>query len=214
MVTLKKLHEFAVEQGIEQDPRDRKRIEELLEDREEEYESLEDVREEQFDESRLDNPFDDSRILHGGDQDVTRLAVGIDMEVPELLLVERLNRDDERIDGVISHHPSGRAYATLSNVMKLQIDIMKEAGIPVSQAEAITRRRAGDVRKGLHPRNHPRVPKTARMLDMPMTCMHTITDNFAYRFVKDYLHEEEPRTTVSANWVCWDSPVGPIRAKR
>lgn len=194
MVTLEELHEFAVEQGIEQDPRDRKQIEELLDDREDEHDALEGVRREQFDESLLDNPFDDSRVLYGGDQDVSRLAVGIDMEVPELLLVNRLNDDDEDIDGVISHHPSGRAYATLSNVMKLQIDIMQDAGIPVSQAEAITRKRAGDVRKGLHPRNHPRVPTAARLLDIPMTCMHTITDNFAYQFVQDYLHDEEPRT--------------------
>ncbi len=194
MVTLKELHEFAVEQGIEQDPRDEKQIERLLDEREEEYESLEGVRKEKFNEDRLENPFDDSRVLFGGDQDVETLAVGIDMEVPELLLVDRLNDNGEDIDGVLAHHPEGKSLARLHGVMGLQIDTLHNAGVPISQAEAVVRPRARDVRQGVHGINHPRAPRTAELLDLPFATMHTITDNYAHQFVQDYLEDEDPRT--------------------
>ncbi len=194
MVTLKELHAFAVEQGIEQDPRDRKQIERLLEKRKEEYESLDGVREDRFDEDRLENPFDDSKILYGGDEDVSKLAVGIDMEPPELLLVDRLNEQGEGIDGVITHHPEGRSLARLHAVMGLQVDTLHGAGVPVSQAEAVVRPRVRDVKQGVHGINHPRTPKTAELLDLPLVSMHTITDNFAHQFVKEYLDEKDPYT--------------------
>jgi putative NIF3 family GTP cyclohydrolase 1 type 2 len=138
----------------------------------------------------LDNPFDDCKVLYGGDQDVDTVAIGIDIETQELMLIEEL--DD--VDGVITHHPEGRAYARLSDVMRLQIDSMTNAGIPVSQAEGIVRESAQKVRQGIHPKNHPRVPRAAELLDTPFMAMHTITDNHAYQYVKEYLADEEPRT--------------------
>lgn len=194
MVTLKELHEFAVEQGIEQDPRDQKQIDRLLEEREEEYDGLDGVRKEKYDEDRLDNPFDDSKLLYGGDQEVSKLAVGIDIETGELLLVDRLNESGEDIDGVITHHPEGRSLARLHAVMGLQVDTLHNAGVPISQAEAVVRPRVNAVKQGTHGINHPRVPRTAEILDLPITSMHTITDNFAHQFVKDYLEDEDPRT--------------------
>ncbi|MDY6769109.1 MAG: NGG1p interacting factor NIF3, partial [Candidatus Nanohaloarchaea archaeon] len=194
MPTLQEIHEFAVEEGIAEDPRDEEDIERELEEREEQYEELDGVRKERYDEDRLENPFDDCKVLYGGDQEVDTVAVGIDVETQELLLVDRLNESGEGIDGVITHHPEGRAYARLSDVMRLQIDSMKNAGIPVSQAEGIIKESAQKVRQGVHPKNHPRVPRAAELLDTPFMAMHTITDNHAYRYVKDYLDEEEPRT--------------------
>ncbi len=194
MPTLQEIHEFAVEEGIAEDPRDEEQIEDALEERGEQYEELEGVRKERYDEDRLENPFDDCKVLYGGDEDVETVAVGIDIETQDLVLVDRLNEDGEEIDGVIAHHPEGKAYARLSNVMQLQIDSMKKAGIPVSQAEGIIRESAKKVRQGVHPKNHPRTPKAAELLDLPFMNMHTITDNHAYQFVRDYLDEEEPRT--------------------
>lgn len=194
MVTLKELHEFAVEQGIEQDPRDKKQIDRLLEEREEEYGGLEGVRKEKFDEDKLENPFDDSKVLYGGDKKVSNIAVGIDMETQELLLVDRLNENGEDIDCVITHHPEGKSLARLHAVMPLQIDTLHNAGVPISQAEAVVRPRVNEVKQGVHGINHPRTPKTAELLELPLASMHTITDNFAHQFVKDYLEDEEPRT--------------------
>lgn len=195
MPTLEEIHEFAVEAGIAEDPRDEDQIDTLLDEREEQYEQLEGVRKEGFDENRLENPFDDSRLVYGGDQEMATVAVGIDIEMPELLLVDRLNRAQDRgIDGVIAHHPTGRSLARLHGVMALQIDTLHNAGMPVSQAESVVRSRARDVRQGVHGVNHARVPQAAELLDLPMTTMHTITDNHAHQFVKDYLDDEEPRT--------------------
>lgn len=194
MVTLKELHAFAVEQGIEADPRSEKQIEDLLEEREKEYEKLEGVWKEQYDEDRLENPFDDSKVLWGGEKNVSRLAVGIDMETQDLMLVDRLNEKGESVDGVITHHPEGIGLASLADVMRLQIDTLNQAGIPVSQAEGIVRPRMKEVERGVHPGNHPRAVKAAEKLGLPFMSAHTITDNLAYQYVKEYLDEEEPRT--------------------
>lgn len=194
MVTFDELHAFAVEEGIAEDPRDREEIERELEQRKEAYEKLEGARKEHYDADRLDNPYDDSKVLHDGNADVSRVAIGIDMEVQELVLVDRLNEQGEGIDGVITHHPEGRALAWLADVMDLQVDTLRKAGVPVSQAEAVVRPRVKSVRQGVHGINHPRAPTAAEQLGLPFMSMHTITDNHAHTFVQDYLEEAEPRT--------------------
>lgn len=194
MVKLKKLHEFAVEEGIKEDPRSEERIEKILKDRKEKYEDLEGPKKEMYDEGRLENPFDDCKIVYGPEEDVEKLAVGIDMEVQELVLIDRLNERGKNIDGVIGHHPEGRALANLYKVMGLQIDVLSEGGIPVSQAEALVRPRSQEIKKSIHPRNHPRTPKATELLDIPFMTLHTIADNHAYSFVNDYLDEEDPET--------------------
>ncbi|MFP4633576.1 MAG: NGG1p interacting factor NIF3 [Candidatus Aenigmatarchaeota archaeon] len=194
MVTLKEIHKFAVEEGIKEDPRDREKIEEMLEKRGEKYEDLEGVKKEKFDEDRLENPFDDSKVIYGGDEDVKRVAVGIDIETQDLVLIDRLNEKGEDIDGALAHHPEGRALANLHEVMGLQIDTLERAGVPVSQAEGIVRPRAEEVKKNVHAANHPRAPKTAELLDIPMLNLHTVCDNHAYQFMEDYLEEEEFET--------------------
>lgn len=194
MVTFDELHDFAVEQGIDQDPRDRDEIERELEEREEAYDKLEGPRKDHYDEDRLDNPYDDSKVLNAGDAEVSRVVVGIDMETQDLLLVDRLNEQGEDIDGVIAHHPEGAALSRLADVMDLQIDTLRKAGVPVSQAEAAVRPRVEDVRRGTHGINHPRAPTAAAKLGLPLMTLHTVTDNFAHTYVQDYLEEEAPRT--------------------
>ncbi|KXA90728.1 hypothetical protein AKJ62_00155 [candidate division MSBL1 archaeon SCGC-AAA259D14] len=194
MVKLKELHGFAVQEGIKEDPRSEEQIEKELDRRKEEYEKLEGVKKELYDEGRLENPFDDSKVIYGGDQEVEKIALGIDMEVQELLLIDRLNEKGKDIDGVITHHPEGRAMANLYNVMGIQVDVLSEGGIPVSQAEALVKPRADEVKKSIHPANHPRVPRTAEILDIPLMSLHTVTDNHAYSYIKEHLSEEEPDT--------------------
>ena len=50
------------------------------------------------------------------------------MEVGELMLADKI-RKESGLDLVISHHPEGRAYARLHEVMKLQVDILKSSGV-------------------------------------------------------------------------------------
>lgn len=194
MPTLRDIHEFAVEEAMDEDPRTAEEIQRELDERKEAYEDLDGVRREAFDTERLDNPFDDSKVLYGEDREVEVVAVGIDVQTPELLLLDRLNEQGRGIDGAIGHHPQGKAYANLSEVMKLQIDAMNNAGIPVSQAEWVIRKSATEVDKRLHARNHPRTPQAAAALDIPLACMHTTADNHAWSFTTDYLAEAEPYT--------------------
>lgn len=194
MVLLKELHKFAVEEGKKEDPRSEEQIEKELEKRKKEYEDLEGIKKEMYDKNRLDNPFDDTKIIYGQERDVDKIAIGIDMEVQEILLVDKLNEKGENIDGIISHHPEGIALAKLYEVMGLQVDVLSKGGIPVSQAEGLVRPRSEEVKKGVHPRNHPRTPVAAELLDYPFMTLHTVADNHGYSFVNEYLEEEEPET--------------------
>lgn len=194
MVKLEDLHKFAIKEGKKKDPRTEDQIEKQLKKRKENYEELEGVKKEMYDEDRLENPFDDTKIVHGPEREVNNVAIGIDMEIPELLLIEKLNEKGKNIDSVISHHPEGRAMARLYEVMGLQVDVLSEGGIPVSQAEALVKPRTEEVKKSVHPANHPRTPKAAKLLDIPFMTLHTAADNHAYSFIKKYLEEEEPKT--------------------
>ncbi|WGI17514.1 hypothetical protein [Methanonatronarchaeum sp. AMET-Sl] len=192
MVTLNELHEFAVEQAIEVDPRDRSRIEEILDERSEEYEDLEGVRKDSYDLNRLENPYDDSKVLYAGDREVEKVAVGIDIETQDLLLIDRLNEKGHEITGAIAHHPEGRGLANLHEVMKMQVETLEQVGVSISQAEAIVRGRVDEVRRGVHSGNHPRSVQTAELLDIPYACFHTLADNHVNSYLERYVEEEDP----------------------
>ena len=120
---LKKLFASAVQIGIDADPRGRKLIEKQLKKISEKGKKLEGIEKELFDEERTWNPYHDCRILNGtGEEEVTRLMVGIDMEAAEILLADRLREKGEKIDCILVHHPEGRALADLDKVMPVQVD--------------------------------------------------------------------------------------------
>ena len=61
--------------------------------------------------------FPDTAILYGsGEVEVKNILVGIDIEVADLLLADRI-RQNYGLDLVMSHHPEGAAYARLHEVM-------------------------------------------------------------------------------------------------
>ncbi len=127
--------------------------------------------------------YEDSAILYGdGDREVGTILVGIDIDVPELLLADRL-RDAAGIDCVLSHHPSGRAYAGLWKVMELQTELMVRAGLDRSSAEGFLAARRLEVERKILPRNHTRAVDAARLLDIPFVCVHTPADNCAAHYI-------------------------------
>ena len=66
--------------------------------------------------------FPDSAILFGNpNQEVKKIMVGIDIEVAELLLADRI-RQKEGLDLVIAHHPEGKAYAGLHEPIRIRAD--------------------------------------------------------------------------------------------
>ena len=137
--------------------------------------------------------YPDTRILYGDPGlEVNKILIGIDIEVAELLLAEQIRRR-EGLDLVIAHHPEGKAYAGLHEVMKLQVDLLKQAGVSSGTAAKLLEERISEVERRVLPQNHTRPVDAARLLDMPFMCMHTPADNHVYRFLGDLFKREEPR---------------------
>lgn len=135
----------------------------------------------------------DTAILHGDpNSQVKKVLVGIDIEAAELLLADRL-RQRQGLDLVISHHPEGRAYATLHEVMQLQVDLLRDAGIPEKVAQEYVGQRQQEVERRILPQNHSRPVDAARLLNLALICMHTPADNHAFRFIKNLIHKEKPK---------------------
>ena len=182
---LKKLFQRAVELGIEADPRGKKEIEKMLKKNKDKQKKLEGKEKEWFDEERTWNPYSDSRILYGtGEEEVTRMMVGIDIETSEFLLADRLREKGEKIDCVLIHHPEGRALADLEKVMPLQAAVYGQAGVPVNHAEALLRPRMDRIWRSIHADNLFRSERAAELLGIPAFGAHTITDNLVWQYME------------------------------
>ena len=191
---LEKLYKKAVEIGIKNDLRGKEKIKRILKDEKEKYKKLKDEEVEYYDKDRLFNPFSDSRVLNGDlNTDVKKVIVGIDMEAGEILLTYLLNKDqNQKIDLIISHHPEGFALAQLYDVMKLQADLLANYGITISVAEQLMEKRISEIERRLMPVNHNRAVDTARVLGIPMMCIHTPADNCVTNYLKKTFEKEKP----------------------
>ncbi|MCX5698701.1 MAG: NGG1p interacting factor NIF3 [Candidatus Omnitrophica bacterium] len=128
--------------------------------------------------------FPDSAILFGSHNlEIKKIMVGIDIEVAELLLADRI-RQKEGLDLVIAHHPEGKAYAGLHEVMRLQIDLLTQAGVAHKTAAKLLEARMAEVERRVLPQNHTRPVDAARLLNMPFMNMHTPADNHVYRYLE------------------------------
>jgi hypothetical protein len=189
---LQKFFERAVSLGIDYDARGKKQIEKMLKKMKEKEEKSKGKKQDFFDHERTWNPFPDCRIINGdGSEEFTHLFVGIDIETPELLLVDRLRAKGRKIDGVLIHHPEGRALADLEKVMPLQIDLLASVGVPVNHAEGLLRPRMDKIWRSIHADNLFRAERAAELLDIPAVCCHTITDNLVWSFMEKYICKHE-----------------------
>ena len=193
---LEKFYGKAVEAGIARDLRGPAEIKRLLDAERERSESLKPEEQKNFDADRLFNPFADSRILNGDPKtDVRKIMVGIDIEVGELLLAYLLNRDrGEKIDLVLSHHPMGTAQAQLHDVMRLQSALLAKYGVTVSVAEQLMEKRIGEIERRLLPINHMREVDVARILGIPLICLHTPADNCVVHDLTALFAKKKPAT--------------------
>ncbi len=82
---------LAIQSGIDADPRGRAMVEQELHEERKAYEELKPEDKATFDHDKFENPYTDSRILHGNpDREVKTVLAGIDIETPELLLADHL----------------------------------------------------------------------------------------------------------------------------
>ncbi len=189
------IYKLAVQMGIEKDPRGKAEIKRLLAVNKEKHEKLPEKEREYFDTESLENPFPDSRILVGDPgTEVKSALVGIDMEVPEVLLADRLREKGETVDLIIAHHPEGQGLINLDKVMALQADEWYRHGVPINIGEALIGKRMQEIYRAFLPRNVERALDAARVLDIPFMSMHTVADNQVHAFLTDYFARKKPRT--------------------
>ena len=191
---LEQLYRKAVKIGIENDLRGKEEIKKILKEEKEKFDSLKKDELEYYDKDRLFNPFSDSRVLNGElNTEVKKVIVGIDMETGEMLLTYLLNKDlEQKIDLIIAHHPEGYALAQLYDVMKLQADLMASYGINISVAEQLMEKRISEIERRLMPVNHTRAVDAAKVLGIPMMCIHTPADNCVTNYLKKTFEKQKP----------------------
>ena len=204
---LKKLYETVVEKGMEADPRGKKKVLKTLERKNKSYKGMNKKDKEFFDVEGLTNPYADTRILHGtGNEEIKTVMVGVDMEIGELILADRLAEKGQKVDLVIAHHPEGKAYANFYEVMHMQADILNRFGVPINIAEDLLEGRIKEVERRLMPANHTRAVDAAKLLDMPFMCMHTPTDNMVATYLQTLIDRKKPDTLDDILKILLDIP--------
>lgn len=192
---IREIYEYVIAKGIEHDPRGSEVVTAQLGKEKKKYEALKEKDKADYDTDRLVNPYSDSRVLYGDPSvEVKRVLAGIDIEVGEVLLADRLNEKGKTVDLIISHHPEGKALAALHDVMHLQEDILAQFGVPINVAEGIMVSRISEVKRGLMPVNHNRAVDAARILDIPLMSAHTVADNQVVWYLQDLMDKEKPDT--------------------
>ncbi len=194
-----KFYELAIKFGSEQDLRGKGFLKKELKKLKAGFRKLKNEQKKYFDFESLKNPFADTRLLFGDKQtEIKRILVGIDIEVAELLLADRLRSAGKKIDLVVSHHPEGIGLAGLPEVMRLQIDILADRGIPYEIAKTFMEKRIKEVGRRISPANHSRSVDAARILGIPFMCVHTAADNFVCRYLQELMDKRKPKTLADA----------------
>jgi len=191
---LAKFYKKAVEVGIANDLRGKYEMRGILDDEREKFKELKEDDKKYYDQDRLFNPFSDTRILNGSpDIEVKRVMIGIDIEVGEILLAHLLNKEKgPKVDLVLAHHPMGAALAQLYDVMKLQAKLLAKVGVTISVAEQLMEKRIGEIERRLMPVNHAREIDAAKILGLPLMCIHTAADNCVTNYLTRLFEKEKP----------------------
>ena len=192
-LTLGRLYNFAIDWGIRHDPRGRRLINSLLEKQRQDYEKLDEAQKNLFDIEKFTNPYSDTRILNGDvEKPIKSILVGVDIEIGEVLLADRLRGGGKSIDLLLAHHPEGRAMANFYEVMEMQADILNKFGVPINVAEGILEDRIREVERRVLPLNHTRTVDAARLLEIELACVHTPADNCVTHFLQKRFDKLKP----------------------
>lgn len=190
---IREIYEKAYKRGIALDPRGVNEVKAELKRAKKDFGDLKDKEKLLFDKERLKNPYSDTRILYGDPGlKVKRVLVGIDMEVGEVLLADRLGERGKPIDLILAHHPEGKPMADLYDVMGMQSGILLKYGVPVNVAEDIMDERIKEVERRLMAVNHTRAVDAAKLLDIPFMCVHTPADNAVTTYLQSLFDEKKP----------------------
>lgn len=212
---LSKLYDFVVREGMAADPRGKEAITKAFARVKREYEALKEKDKEFFDKEKLTNPYADTRILNGdGAAEIKKALVGVDMEVGEVLLADRLKEKGKKIDLIIAHHPEGKAMANFYEVMNMQPDIWGKFGVPINTAEGLMKDRIKEVERRVLPGNHTRAVDAAKLMGIPMMCVHTPADNHVASYLQELFDSKKPDILTEVVEVLREIPEYRNAAKR
>lgn len=182
------IYKLAVQMGIDADLRTKEQIEVELDRVSDRFGKMGPEERDLFDKDQLWNPYADSRLLYGDPSaEIESVLWGIDIGTGEVVLADRLREKGKRIDAVIGHHPSGSAHANFYEVMHVQEALMQQAGISINVAEDIVSPRIREVHNAIASGNHEQVVDAARLLEMPLMCLHQPTDILVQRFLENQI---------------------------
>jgi len=192
---LGEIYNFFVKEGISSDPRSKKTIQERIKKHKNDFNRLNKDDKKEFDLEALKNPYADTRILYGEpEREIETILIGIDIDVPEILLADRLSSAGKKIDLIISHHPRGVALAGFYDVMRMQADLLSKLGMNIEIASEFLNQRIEEVERNVSASNHNRPVDAARMLDIAFMCAHTVADNHVNRYLNEYIQRKKPKT--------------------
>ncbi|MFA4987378.1 MAG: NGG1p interacting factor NIF3 [Candidatus Brocadiia bacterium] len=195
---LSKYFKKAIKVGGKYDPRTEAGIKRELEQMNKDYSALGEREKRWFDVERLWNPYVDARVFfQGSDPELKKVAVGIDIDVSDLLLIHELNKQGGGFNAVMSHHPAGNQMA-FHHALEAQVDMFASWGVPINQAEALMKPRVAEVSRGLFAVNSRRLAKAAEMIGMPLLSLHSPADVCVQSHVQGTIDKAKPRTLKDA----------------
>jgi putative NIF3 family GTP cyclohydrolase 1 type 2 len=184
---IREIYRLAINKAVDSDFRGQKGVQRILDRKKESFEKMTKDKQRRFDREALENPYLDSRILNiAEDKEVRKVLAGIDVDTAEILLGKEIGG----VDLIISHHPLGKALASLHEVMELQCDVLHQYGVPINVAEGLMRERISEVARGVNKLNHQRAVDAAKLVGLNLMCLHTVCDNLAADFLKKQVEQK------------------------
>lgn len=124
----------------------------------------------------------DSEIYVKGNN-IRKIAIGIDMGVPELLVAKQLG-----CDCVIAHHPSGgSAIVNFAPIVLKHINLMVNAGISKDIAQKAVHHLYTKSMVSNHMQNYDRNSSVARVLNMPYLNIHNPCDELGRQIMQSQI---------------------------
>jgi putative NIF3 family GTP cyclohydrolase 1 type 2 len=190
------LFDLALREGMKADYRGEEELQRKLDRERKKFEKLTAQEKELFDTDKLTDPYLDGGLHYVSKEnpEVKKVLAGIDIDVGEVLLADKLKEKGSPIDLIIAHHPIGTAIADLDNVMDMQEEYFHQMGVPIHIAENLMAERRDQVKRGIHPLNHQQSVDAAKLLDISIMNMHTQTDNMVWRFLQEKYDNLKPHT--------------------
>lgn len=209
------IYKLAVQLGREADPRTKEEFEVELRAQKEKFEKLDVKSKQRFDQDLLWNPYHDSRLLFGEeDAEVKSALIGIDITPGEMLIADRLREKGQRVDAVIGHHPLGKARSIFPEVMHVQEVMYHEYGVPINVIEDLMAPRIKEVLRTVHPSNFDQAVDAARLLDVPLMCLHSPCDMLGQRFIQGIMDKKKPTKVCDIIDALMEIPEYDLAARR